>query len=307
MLHFIVNLHSKSGYARVIWGKIEEVLQEQGTAYETYFTEYKGHATKIAEDLTFTEQNIRIVVLGGDGTVNEVVEGIGDFEHVILGYIPTGSSNDLARSLGLPTDPKKAILNILSPKYFIQMDIGEVRTKKGKRRFVVSNGIGLDASICEEALDSKIKKVLNTLKLGKLTYVLIALKQILLFQMPSSEILIDGKQKRSYKGIYFISSHIHKYEGGGLMICPKASYNDGKIDVCVVKNLKKLKLLCLLPSAYFGKHTKSRGVDMIRCNEITIKTSRKMNVHTDGESMGMQNEISVHTLNEKLTIIARNV
>lgn len=307
MLYFIVNLHSKSGYAKVIWKQIKKQLKKENVIYKVFFTEYKGHATQLAKELTSKQQKMRLVVLGGDGTVNEVVGGILDFKNVTLGYIPTGSSNDLARSLRLPSSPKEAILNILSPKYFVHLDIGEVKAKNSARRFIVSSGMGFDAAICQEALDSKLKKTLNKLKLGKLTYVVLALKQIMLFQTASVDVSIDGKYKRNYKRIYFISSHIHKYQGGGLMLCPNASYQDGKMDVCVVNNINKLKLMFFLPTAYFGKHTRFQAVDLIRCSEIKLKASRKLHVHTDGEIFGIQDEVLVHTLNEKLTMITGNI
>lgn len=307
MLYFIVNLHSKSGYAKVIWRQIKKELKVQNVSYKVFFTEYKGHATQLTKELTCSQQKVRLVVLGGDGTVNEVVGGILDFKNVTLGYIPTGSSNDLARSLCLPSSPKEAISNILNPKYFVHLDIGEVKEESSTRRFIVSSGMGFDAAICQEALDSKLKKTLNKLKLGKLTYVAIALKQIMMFQTTGVDVIIDGKYKKEYKRIYFISSHIHKYEGGGLMLCPDASYQDGKLDVCVVKDFSKLKLLFFLPTAYFGKHTRFQAVDIIRCTEIKLKASKKLHVHTDGEIFGITKEILVHTLNEKLTMITGNI
>lgn len=307
MIYFIVNLHAKSGYANIIWRQVKKVLKEENVTYKVAFTEYKGHATQLAKELTNNNQKIKLVVLGGDGTVNEVVGGILNFDNVILGYIPTGSSNDLARSLVLPSNPKEAILNILNPKYFARLDIGEVKANHISKKFIVSSGMGFDASICHEALNSKLKKTLNKLKLGKLTYVAIALKQIMMFQPCSVQVTIDGKGKKNYKRIYFISSHIHKYEGGGLKLCPNASYQDGKIDVCVVKDFSKLKLLFFLPTAYFGKHTRFKAIEIIRCKELKMKSSRKLHVHTDGEDFGIQNEVTVHTLNEKLTMILGNV
>lgn len=274
MLYFIVNLKSKSGYAKVIWKQVKEVLAERNIKYNAYITKYEGHATLLAKKLTSSNQKRKLVVLGGDGTVNEVIEGIVHLEHVIFGYIPTGSSNDLARSLSLPTNPKEAILNILSPKYFIQLDLGEIQTKDQTRKFVVSCGIGYDAAICHEALNSKLKNILNKLKLGKLTYVMIGLKQLALFRTQSAELFLDGKIKRNFECIFFVSAHIHKYEGGGLMLCPNAKYDDGKIDICVVKNTNKLKLLFLLPFAYLGKHTWSDAVEIISCRKITIKTAK---------------------------------
>jgi YegS/Rv2252/BmrU family lipid kinase len=303
----IVNLKSRSGYAKVIWKQVKKILSEQNIEYIVYFTEYKGHATKIAKNITLENEQVKLVILGGDGTVNEVIEGIEHLNKVILGYIPTGSSNDFARSLKLPTNPHDAIMNILKPKYFKQIDIGEVITNNTKRRFAVSCGIGFDAAICQEALNSKIKKTLNKLKLGKLTYVGIALKQIALFKKQSAQILIDGVQEVKYNRIYFISSHIHKYEGGGLMLCPEAKYDDGKLDVCVIGDISKWKILLLLPTAFRGKHVKYKDVDIIRCKEIMIKTMQPLPVHVDGESVETQSKIMVKCLVEKVTIIAGNI
>lgn len=307
MLYLIVNLKSRSGYAKVIWNRVKEVLTQEEIKYNVFFTEYKGHGTLLAKNITTLNENMKLVVLGGDGTVNEVIGGIEQFDKVVFGYIPTGSSNDLARSLQLPTKPQKAIMNILKPKYFTHLDIGEVVTNKETRRFVVSSGIGFDAAICHEALDSKIKNILNKIKLGKLTYVGIALKQIALFKTQSAQIVVDGVKKINYKRIYFISSHIHKYEGGGLMLCPEAKYDDGKLDVCVIGNLSKFKILCLLPTAFSGKHVKYKDVDIIRCNEISIHTPQALPVHADGESVGIQSDISVKCLKEKITIITGNI
>lgn len=307
MLYLIVNLKSRSGYAKVIWSQVKKILTEQNVKYHVYFTEYKGHATIIARSITSINEQKKLVVLGGDGTVNEVIGGLEHMENVIFGYIPTGSSNDFARSLRLPSNPREAILNILKPKYFKQIDIGEVTTNGVKRKFAVSCGIGFDAAICKEALDSKIKKVLNKLKLGKLTYVGIALKQIALFKTQSAEIIIDGIRKEKYKRIYFISSHIHKYEGGGLMLCPEAKYDDGKLDVCVIGNISKPKILLLLPTAFRGKHVKYKNVDIIQCKQIAIRTTQPLPVHADGEAVGMQSDMVVKCLNEKITIIAGNM
>ncbi len=307
MLYFVVNLRARSGYAKVIWNQVKKILIEQNIKYNVYFTEYKGHATTLVRNITREKKQMKIVVLGGDGTVNEVIEGIEYFDSVILGYIPTGSSNDFARGLGLPNNPKDATMNIINPKYFKKIDIGEVTTNNEKRRFAVSCGIGFDAAICQEALNSKIKATLNRLKLGKLTYVGIALKQIVLFKKQSAEILVDDVMSINYKRIYFISSHIHKYEGGGLMLCPEAKYDDGLLDVCVIGDISKLKLLLLLPTAFLGRHVKYKDVDIIRCKNITIRSLQSLPVHVDGESVGTQNEISVKCLREKITIIAGNI
>lgn len=307
MLNIIVNPKSRSGYAKAVWKEIEEVLAEEKAEYKVFFTEYKDHAVKIAADLTKSNDKLKLVVLGGDGTINEVISGIKNYDNVMLGYIPTGSSNDLARSLKLPSKPKPAIMNILKPKYFAYLDIGETEYNGDKRKFLVSSGIGFDAAICHEALNSKIKDTLNKIGLGKLTYVGIALKQLTMFKPACAKVIIDDVREINLDGIYFISSHIHKYEGGGFMFCPQADYGDGLLDVCIVGALNKLKILLMFPSAYKGLHVRLKEIKTVRCKKIEIKTKAKLPVHADGESLGYQNSITVRCLDRKLKIVTGNI
>ena len=106
--HFIVNPKSRSGMGEMIWTMIEPELKKRRVDYQRYLTEKRRHAEKIAAGITADEQEHMIVVLGGDGTVNEVINGIRIPEKVTLGYIPIGSSNDFARGLNIPKDPMEA-------------------------------------------------------------------------------------------------------------------------------------------------------------------------------------------------------
>ena len=97
MLYFIVNEKSKSGNAKQIWKEIEEVLKVRNVSYQAFVSEYRGHAGKLAAEICAMDDNdICLVAVGGDGTANEVINGITDFEKVRFGVIPTGSGNDLA-------------------------------------------------------------------------------------------------------------------------------------------------------------------------------------------------------------------
>ena len=115
MLYFIVNEKSKSGNAKQIWKEIEEVLKVRNVSYQAFVSEYRGHAGKLAAEICAMDDNdICLVAVGGDGTANEVINGITDFEKVRFGVIPTGSGNDLARGLSLSKDPKNgAILSLI--------------------------------------------------------------------------------------------------------------------------------------------------------------------------------------------------
>ena len=117
MYHFIVNLNSRTGKARKIWEELRQELDRREVLYVLHETKYAGHAIEISRKLVKTaEETIKIIVLGGDGTFNEVINGARDYEKIEIGYIPTGSGNDLARGLGLSADPMENLNLILETR-----------------------------------------------------------------------------------------------------------------------------------------------------------------------------------------------
>ena len=132
-------------------------LEQEQVEYRVFFTAYRYHATKLSKEITSRGEKLTLVTVGGDGTVNEVIDGIQDFSRVTFAYIPTGSSNDFARSLKLPSNPKTALMNILHPSYFRKIDLGLMTYGTRTRRFAGSCGCGFDAAVCQEALGSPIK------------------------------------------------------------------------------------------------------------------------------------------------------
>lgn len=308
MYHFIINPRSRSGNGLRIWKTIEADLIKKGVSYKSYFTKGVGDAVKISEGLTYDRKEINIVVLGGDGTVNEVLSGIHDFSNVLFGYIPSGSSNDLARDLHLEHNPHKALEIILAQKNYVTKDIGELTCIEDgsvtlHRNFAVAAGIGFDAAVCHEALHSKIKDGLNRLHLGKLTYAGIALRQIVKAKMTSCDIYFDDQPKIHLNKCFFIATMIHRYEGGGFMFCPDAVYNDGILDICAVGDLSKFKIVSMLPTGFWGKHLAFQGVDAYQAKTVRITSSMPLPVHTDGESCGYQNEIQISCKSSQLRFI----
>ena len=202
MYIFIVNPNSRSGMGSRIWNTVEPVLNERNIRYRVFFTKYQRHAVKLVREITSDGQAHTIIILGGDGTVNEAVNGIADLSKITLGYIPTGSSNDFARSLRLPTDPLAALDNILRPSRYLSVNIGILtynnKNSVKKRRFAVSSGMGFDAGICHEAMISRMKVLLNKLRLGKLTYVGIALRQILTLTPCRITVTLDDGRRISF-------------------------------------------------------------------------------------------------------------
>ena len=200
MVNMVVNPASKSGYGLEMWKELEIWLQKNNVEYEAFLSKVPGDITRIVHELCENglskdpSSTLQIIILGGDGSFNEALQGITDFDRVEIGYIPTGSSNDLARDLEMKGEPSLLLSRILVCDKPLLMDLGRLtyhdsssehsrlheETVSDTRYFAVSCGIGYDAAICEEALSSHFKNVLNRLGLGKLTYLTIALKQLIL-------------------------------------------------------------------------------------------------------------------------------
>lgn len=323
MYYVIVNPASKSGKGAGIWAQIEQILNERSIEYQVFFSKEAGHVMKLVQDLSASLlksdslKPLKLIVLGGDGTMNETLQGITDFARVEVGYIPTGSSNDLARDLNIPAEPKAALERILSCQEPVPMDIGRLvyhhnashdltlSAKKvfDQRYFIVSSGIGFDAAVCEEALTSKFKRVLNKIGLGKLTYLIIALKQLIKAQKITCDFTLDDDRTVHMSKFLFVACMNHQYEGGGFKFCPDANYRDGLLDICAVGNIPKWLVILALPTAFKGNHFRFQGIDRYSASKIHLETSSPLWVHTDGEVSQRSSSITLTCEKEKLRFL----
>lgn len=307
MYHFIINPKSSSGKGIRHWWAVKDELDRQNISYTAAFTKREGHAIKLAEKICHENEGIKnIVVLGGDGTLNEVINGIDNYGNVILGYIPSGSSNDLARSLKIPRKPIKSLENVLRPNKFIYLDYGEIDFKDNNlepRKFGCSSGIGYDAGVCEEVQRSTLKKKLNSFGAGKFIYLAIAIKQLFTTKLQNATIIVDGIKTYKYKRVLLMSNMIHQFEGGGLKMAPDANPTDGKLSICLVHGLGRAKLMLLFPTILFGKHTHFKGVETFNCSSIEIILDRDFAVHTDGEVPGFSTHIKISCIPGKIRMI----
>ena len=306
MYTFITNPNARSGLGIQLWKELEDILKERQTDYEVYFTKYQKHATDITASVTADNEPHTIVVLGGDGTINEVVNGISDLSKVTLGYIPIGSSNDFSRGMQLPTDPKEALENILQHGNTRELNIGCLSYEEKTQRFIVSTGIGFDAGVCHQVMVSPLKRFLNKLKLGKLSYVGVALQMLFSMRLDNMTITMDDQTPLTFEKVYFATAMNLPYEGGGFKFCPNADCTDDNLDLIVVSGLSKLKVLALLPTAFRGWHTRFRGIHLYSCKKADIVSALAHPVHTDGEPILKQTHISVCLEPEKLKVITNS-
>lgn len=284
---------------------IEGELERRRTEFRVYPTKYRGSARETAARLTakgvWNPDDV-LLAIGGDGTANEAVDGITSLSDVKFGYIPTGSGNDFARGAGIPSDPLQALEAVLKGEEK-EINIGTALLGSQKRRFLVSTGIGFDAGICHEALASKIKNTLNRLHLGKLTYVMIALRQLFYLEPFILDAALENGEHRSFENVLFAVTMNFPYEGGGFCFCPEADGTDDLLDVMVVSNLAKWKVSYLLPMALFGRHTGFPEVHMERCSSLSFQTDRAEPVHLDGESGGHRTEERIGLETERLRLL----
>ena len=306
MYYFIVNPGSQTGKAKNLWHDLEDRLKGAGIDYKVSFTTIQNNAEKIAARICQDHPEMkRIVIAGGDGTINEGLNGLYGYDSFILGYIPMGSSNDFARGLGIPQDPVSVMENTIHPKRCIHIDNGLVISEDGDivRKFGVSSGIGYDAEICEKALHSKLKNFLNKFGLGKLVYYMIGLALIFTSKARKATVIIDGKRTIKCNRLLFVASMNMRYEGGGMPMAPAANPYDGKITACVAHDISRLKHLFLMTKIIKGKHVNYKGVDQITAKTIEVKADAPMTIHTDGEIVGKNDHVTFSVFPEKIKMI----
>ncbi len=306
MFYVIYNPSARSGKGAKLWEKVKTILDEEGKDYRVYKTTPERDASYIVKTLLMFRQDteLKIMLLGGDGTLNEAIQSIteNDFKRIILYYLPTGSSNDLAKAIGYTDSYDEMVRGYVRRDTFRNMDLGIVRynhaEKPGylKRYFAVSCGIGYDASVCEEANNSKIKKILNKIGLGKLCYLAITVKQLIGTPRVQMTLKIDDNEEYTIDKAYFAAIMNHRYQGGGLAFCPDAVDDDGILDICHASDIPKAKVLSILPTLYKGEHVNKPGIKIDRLKSVSIKSSLPLWVHTDGEVRTKADDITVEVL-----------
>ena len=253
---------------------------------------------------TTSPEPVNLVVIGGDGSCNEALNGIADFANTRFGFLPCGTGNDLARDLGLPKDLRMIAERILEGKVRRISDVGEVYfPDTGEcRRFQISAGMGFDAEICQRVQCSPLKSLLNRLGLGKLIYPLEGVRVILSSRGASIRVRTEQGEELM-EDCLAVTGMNRRYQGGGYPFCPKASDHDGQLDLCTIRGLSPLQLLMFIPVLKAGRHTQKRGVQTGRFREMELFSDRPLYIHTDGEVPGKSSHVILRLREEKLQML----
>lgn len=286
----IVNRHAGSKKGERDWPKIEKLLIDSGLDTTVVFTKKQHHATELASTF-IDEKGIRnIIVVGGDGTMNEVVNGIFKQKstkttEITIGLITIGTGNDWGRHYGMPDDYKEMVDIILGGKTFVQ-DVGKVKysytDKKEDRYFVNIAGMGYDALVAKKTNDSKAQG-----KGGMLIYLINLLQSLFQYNHTQLTITADGKQVFSGK-VFSMSIGICMYNGAGMMQLPFAISNDGLFDVTLIKKTSKFKVMMSIKNLYDGSFVRMKEVETFTGKDFVIEATPAdtLFLETDGESLG---------------------
>jgi len=301
MIYLILNGNAKAGGGSKI-GKIVTLLKEAAAAKEIkakdFFkilqTRKAGDATQFVRDICHKDEPADIWVFGGDGTINEAVNGLEVPSKVTIAFLPGGSGNDYVKGLGLPKDPVVCAKLLLATKETRGYDLGVVDTfgTAGTVRFAGSCGLGYDAKVCHEVDASRLKKVLNKLRLGKLVYLMISFKQVFTNPRFRATVIVDGVI-RSYKDVIYLCFMNSPYEGGGLKMAPGADPCDGKLQIVLAHEIRPLRVLTILPGLVRGTHINHPKVETFTCRKIEVIADNRQYLHTDGDVKAFTRHIRV--------------
>ena len=279
----IVNPVAGAGKTAKKWPKIMDLLQSIGLRFEHDLTEAPGHARELAKSAAKKGYQL-VVSVGGDGTINEVVNGLydaGNIADVMLGIISTGTGSDYIRTIGIPRAYQEACLCLKSPRKFA-VDVGVVEYFSGnqmvKRLFVNFAGLGFDAEIVK-ATTQKYKTLNSTA-----SYLTGLFTALLLYKNKGVTLVVDGAAIE--RKICTILVNNGKYGGGGMFAAPDANLADGLLDILIIGDLSKPDLLWSLPRVYRGTHLTHPKVTMKRAREIEIRSTEFVPLQADGELLG---------------------
>ncbi|MEZ4933133.1 MAG: diacylglycerol kinase family lipid kinase [Saprospiraceae bacterium] len=285
-VRFIANPYSGSVRKRNLPALLEAHLDDEKFQYELCYTEYAGHAIELTREAIANGCDL-VVACGGDGSVNEIASQlIGT--NVKLGILPCGSGNGFAMHLGVGRDVVKAI-HYLNNGLPITID----SCRMNERPFVNLSGIGFDAVVADRLHGSKLR--------GFKAYFKYTLEEVFKYKMLPIELTIDGqKMERSCLLVEVANAPIYGY---GFSIVPPAKFNDGKLEVLLVKAAPKWRYLFSLWRFLNNSFHKSSLVECFTGNDILIKPLRKTAVHVDGEGFKLDSEASFSILPNSLQVI----
>ncbi len=288
---FIINPHSGVGKQKTAEKEIYRSLNKQRFIPEIIYTEYAGHAIEIAAKAAENKFDA-VVAIGGDGSLNEVVNGVISSKtnnNIVIGLIPTGSGNGFARHLKIPLTMQKSIevINNYNVKTIDTISLNG-------RPYASIAGIGFDSLIAEEMRKVKTR--------GFQAYFEIVIKHYFLYKPQTYKFVVDGvEMEREALFVCFANSNQF---GFNTAVAPSAELDDGLMDVCVVRKIPITYLPFTGQLLYTKNFEKSKYVEIFKAKKATVFNNECGLVNLDGESINMGSVLEFEVQPKSLKIIA---
>lgn len=255
-----------------------------------------GAEIRIQDNLEDSESFSAALIFGGDGTVHRHLPQLHQHKTPTL-VIPTGSGNDFAKGLGI----RSVDIALQAWKQFCSnqknvrdIDLGVIRADAQEIPFCCVTGIGMDAEA-----NARANRMPPWLK-SRGGYVLAALQSLIAFKPAEMKILAEGREIR--RSAFFIAVGNALSYGGGMKVTPQATLDDGLLDICLVSKMNKLKLLCWVPTIFFGQHLRLKEVEYFQASQIRIESERKLDLYADGDYAG-QTPVEIGLIRQGMRVI----
>ncbi len=288
--YIIINPEAGSKKTQADWPGIKKILESYDFDMECVITEYQYHATELVKNAIQDLEFSNIISVGGDGTLNEVINGVFQQDRlkptdITVGVISVGTGNDWIRMYNIPTDYNEQVKVIMKNNTFLH-DVGKVSylqdDKEKVHYFVNIAGMGFDAYVAKKTNIAKQKGAG-----GAFTYLLNLIT--CLFQFTYNYIEIDKGDERIFSGnVFTMSIGICKYNGKGMMQLPFAIPDDGLFDVTVIRKATRWKIVKNIKNLYDGSFINMKEVETFTGEQFTItaKPQKSVFLETDGETLG---------------------
>ena len=269
--YVLFNIDANVQKSTHIFNEVDQFLTEKGVEHKCLFSKSPEDARNFVHELESIGGG-RLIIVGGDGTIHNVVNSITDFEKVAVGFVAAGSGNDLAASLGIKKDPKAAVNDILTAteRRMNLIDVGGIKC----------------ANVAATGLDVEVLRRRDRMKLfrGKAKYMIATLITLLKFSSYRLDTVLDGEEK-NFRGLVIAIGN-GKYFGGGMAAVPHADPFANEFGVTVVNPIKKIALPANLPRFISGKHEKApKYIQHFFGKTISITAPEEPNftINVDGE------------------------
>lgn len=289
---FIINPIAGKGRAVQMIGAIKSRFKDFIQSYEISITEAPEHATEIAKKAASGGEAVRIYSVGGDGTLNEIINGIAGFPNVELGIIPCGSGNDVARYLYPVIDPLK-LIRVLPVSTSRTVDLGRLN----KKYFLNIASIGFDAEV---VLNRRYFKRFPLVS-GSMSYILAVLTTLIKCKKYNLKITLDNKKPIEKEFLLTIFAN-GSYYGGGMLAAPSAKMDDGIFDFYLVESLTRRRILRFFPLFMKGKHENMEEVELARGTKAIVESNNPFPVNIDGE-ISLETLISIDLLPKHIKVL----